>query len=564
MIRVAVSNVAKLCGLHEYADIPELLTELIYQDRAETLRKDDEKRWGITFVSEEEIVMKDILRRRGAEGLAVAVLRAKTATPSDTAQVQNVVDAAVGDKVEAVLKQSIMNEAEAELVRTFVRGRVYTNFGTRHEARAIEIYQKQTGWEVNECNEDMYYWAFPQDPTQLRAPSILTTDASDQGWRQNPAERSRSIESVFCRFCALWLPKTAYTVREDVDWALWAACSHGDGWIDFPPTLRSSERRLVHALADSTGQIVHASHGRGPSRHVRLYVNDDRRAQDVTRAVQTLVDQVVGEDTTSDGVELQNVWTIDRSDEHSPRASPVVLMGMVDGVAQELVCDQIDEDDFDHDASSSSWKMQSVVVEVKHRMKERRSTSSREPPFYDIIQSVCYMLMLGTTSSDLVECFRSKENDADIEVHRVELNAGPHWHEQNFYREIAPRLYAVADVVKSLRVDDDTRQAFVTASPLEQWRRVFEWLPFVRPGHHHVHRRALAASARRQPVMKRKVADEACCIDLTLGDDALTRKRSRLRTEATEGRDGKLLDEDTHLPRTPDTGHKRVGVGKSE
>jgi hypothetical protein len=73
-----------------------------------------------------------------------------------------------------------------------------------------------------------------------------------------------------------------------------------------------------------------------------------------------------------------------------------MILGSVDGIRDELVPDDNDNDD-------SSWVLRQVIVECKHRMRRIHPT----PPLYEQIQTVVYCFLYNVNDADIVQVLRS-------------------------------------------------------------------------------------------------------------------------------------------------------------
>jgi hypothetical protein len=73
------------------------------------------------------------------------------------------------------------------------------------------------------------------------------------------------------------------------------------------------------------------------------------------------------------------------------------ILGSVDGIREEII--SLGETDDD------SWVLESIVVEVKHRMRKVHPV----PPLYEQVQAVAYALMYNLKSAEIVQVLRVKE-----------------------------------------------------------------------------------------------------------------------------------------------------------
>lgn len=146
---------------------------------------------------------------------------------------------------------------------------------------------------------------------------------------------------------------------------------------------------------------------------------------------------------------------------------------MVDGVADSLRITDEDE-----------WEMDSLVVEVKNRMRAFRDP----PPLHDHVQMAIYMKMLQVTQGHLVQCLN--EDKTTIRISPIAMNVSPlslttgkgtpqEETKDVWSTVILPRLYQVAAAIHKMRENELMRLAFLNGSPqerLEMLRRECDFL----------------------------------------------------------------------------------------
>lgn len=170
------------------------------------------------------------------------------------------------------------------------------------------------------------------------------------------------------------------------------------------------------------------------------------------------------------------------------------ILGSIDGIREELISRKPTEEDDD------SFGTRKVIVECKHRM----ATLPKEPPLYDQIQAVVYMLMHDMDQADIVQVLRTKvtkkrdrrntgevttqeEEKADttrisVSVHRVALDDVTYRHRFHWENTILPRICQFVQTVYNFRKDDHQRYRLLLAvarkSARDAWKIVFEACPW--------------------------------------------------------------------------------------
>ena len=159
-LRLPASRVAALTGYHPYAVLPEVFLDLIYQGRVgHELRQQDARDLHIQLVSTDVLLM-DLARKAGAD--TAKALESAIQVKDGTKKLDNI-------KVAQIIKKKVLEEAkkskklspeEIKRLAEGTRSYVDTGFGTHHEDDALNLFEKQCGWEVRERNASILNWPF--------------------------------------------------------------------------------------------------------------------------------------------------------------------------------------------------------------------------------------------------------------------------------------------------------------------------------------------------------------------------------------------------------------------
>jgi hypothetical protein len=159
-LKIPVSRIAAIAGFHPYTVLPELFLDFVYQGSiGNELREFDCKDLGIELVSHDVLLRELALKAgpRAKKALDDAIL-----VKQGSKQFQDITAA-------NVLKKSIMEEAKrsknltSDEIKRLIEGtRSYidTGFGTHNEEDALDLFEKQCGWEIRERNSSIVYWPF--------------------------------------------------------------------------------------------------------------------------------------------------------------------------------------------------------------------------------------------------------------------------------------------------------------------------------------------------------------------------------------------------------------------
>ena len=155
-VRFRCSDVASICGLSSFANVPKLFMEYLYQD-LEWLLVRDASNLDIVVVSEQEREreLESKLARPTANALAALVKRASA--PKANGEVLQ--EAAL----RVVAKEKTLTKAEASEILDTIRYKVFTQVGKTAEESVLDIYERQTGHPVRYRNEEMRAMIFPRE-----------------------------------------------------------------------------------------------------------------------------------------------------------------------------------------------------------------------------------------------------------------------------------------------------------------------------------------------------------------------------------------------------------------
>ena len=189
-LRISVSKVAATCGYHPYCsreDFRELFETAVWDDpdvfsvdssalgaRPSTQELDVE-------ASLNTLARSNVAGERALAALAANILEQRQSTQSVRAVEKLAAQSKAVSK--AAVDAGALGARQAQQLDCALRSAVNTSFGTRHEDDAIKLYERQTGCEVRESNEELlldYGFAFldnPHDTYSLTLDVVLGPDA---------------------------------------------------------------------------------------------------------------------------------------------------------------------------------------------------------------------------------------------------------------------------------------------------------------------------------------------------------------------------------------------------
>jgi hypothetical protein len=279
------------------------------------------------------------------------------------------------------------------------RYNINTGFGKDHEEDALDLYEKQCGWEVTCRNEDLKCWKFELDSNGNAIPmnwaesvvksSMTTTAGGEKVMDISKTSSSSSNSTTRCNKKGDLSDMDVIIIKDEEE----GKEDHDDNTYN-------------HNHKDQNGPPIQSSKGK--------------------------------EDMVSLNHDTSHNTTRTQSKNTKPFFS---IMGVADGIREELYhvgCRNNDERihhnslhkelDIDNDAD---WALRKVVVECKHRMNK----AFLPPPMYDQIQLVIYCMMYGTSEGDMVQVVRNraepkprpnvKETTSDKEQQKEESISSP-------------------------------------------------------------------------------------------------------------------------------------------
>lgn len=134
--------------------------ELVYQGSVgRRLYRHDCQLLGLSMTTEEEVLL-ELATRAGkstAKALASALNVKKGLQKIDNTHGAEKLKKEVLEKAK---RSNKLTAAELSVLREGVRDSVNTGYGNSHEEEALNMYEKQCGWEVNDRNEHVMAWPF--------------------------------------------------------------------------------------------------------------------------------------------------------------------------------------------------------------------------------------------------------------------------------------------------------------------------------------------------------------------------------------------------------------------
>lgn len=551
-LRLGASNVAALAGLHPFKDLPQLALDLIYQGRAgAALLQQDAAVLELTLVSDDQ-VLRDVATKAGPAAQA-AVQRALQ-VKDGTQRVSTVQEALlVKQNVEKAVVAAKLSKRERQLLREATRSAVDTGFGTSHEDDALDQLGQITQTEVHSRNQAILAWHFATRGNDTVAPlgsaqpllyprqeqrrdgkgQGTTISISDESHRKEKASKSadRQSSQEMAKLDSVADKESELRGKENKNLPNAELCLSAEKTtIQLPPG--GDDASKLHAV-DSLENDQALDLERRQSTTASS-VPAENVEKEITGAKQKVAEQIrpVVDPTEESDVDSGDEENVQSSQIHATtnftKPPFFSILGSVDGIRDEIISlgNENDEDD------NASWQMETLVVEVKHRMKRVHAI----PPLYEQVQAVVYAFMYQVPATEIVQVLRTKksepanenkkpklppkdevrpknqtldafiktnqessienaeatkalegEHSLAITVNRVNVDDPVLKHRQSWSEIILPRLRSFVEAVYRIRGEDHKRYRFLMASSqlpgmasIEAWELLHEECPWLR------------------------------------------------------------------------------------
>lgn len=352
-LRLSASRISALAGFHPFACLPEIMMNLVYQGGQELLQH-DANLLGIQMRSEESI-LTELATKAGHETAKLLKAALDVKHGKRVLDTVHIADQVKKKVLEEAKKSKKLNPEEIKVLKEGVRSSVDTGYGTYHEDEALNMYERQCGWEVRDRNAAVVAWPFAKAEdvcSELRVEQLTVAPISEATpmWKQSvDKEPAKKLDA-------------AGTMPEN------AGIEDTGNETEQPPS-RSEQDNPIDSVETSEMQSCYQQSG----------MNGTSNGGNVSRAQQR------NAGNHRDG----------------PKRPFFTIFGSVDGIREELWCPPCDGDK-ETSIFDEEWSLRQIIVECKHRMNK----SFHSPPLYDQIQTTAYCLMYNVNDADIVQVVR--------------------------------------------------------------------------------------------------------------------------------------------------------------
>lgn len=462
---LSASQIAGMVGLNPYTNLPKLCMDLVYQGQmGRQLLSHDAKLLNLTLVDEEESLLQ-IASKGGKD-----VKKALDESIKIANGIKNVTSIENAKEIKKDIVKKIqdsknkLSKGEVKLLLDGMRHNVNTGFGKSHEENALDLYEKQCGWQVRQRNAERKCWKFMRlEDLGENYGSINEINPSTMK-TVVPIGQSKSVIRCDNR------PHSPISdKRKEVP------CSSSSSNNEVVEILSSQEDDNTSPQVDTKMSIVHKTNIGPQNESANRYQPPFFSINGVVDGIRDELYHIPSVPSIIDGTGISN------HDLHP----------------HHMELKYSDDDD---------WGLREVVVECKHRMNK----AFNPPPIYDQIQAVIYAFMYETSEAEIVQVVRNNETDCtdseslpeskanvtekvnqdigqkkeqlekeqesnrktksitsiSISSHRVSLDEPVMNHRQNWNHTVLPRLRSFVDAVYSIRGNDDKRYRLLQATAI--------------------------------------------------------------------------------------------------
>jgi hypothetical protein len=162
-LRINASEIAAVTGFHPYRSLAKVMMSQVYQGRAgQALKYHDANLLGLEMVSEDQVLL-ELAKKAGAE--TSNALRSALQVKSGQKKLESVelADRVKKKVLEEAKKSQKLSKVELKQLEEAARDSVNTGFGNTWEDKALDMYERQCGWEVRDRNVEIRTWSFRKD-----------------------------------------------------------------------------------------------------------------------------------------------------------------------------------------------------------------------------------------------------------------------------------------------------------------------------------------------------------------------------------------------------------------
>ncbi len=147
-LRMPASLISSLCGYAQYANVPEIISDLVYQGRMDLLLED--KNRGAVLVTEEEKLeeMVNIVKLAdptAGEELEQIAAAARDPTELSTLRELQLMQDRINTAVSTIKGSEILSSASVELLESTILRDAYMSYGTQAEGTALDLFEAMSG-----------------------------------------------------------------------------------------------------------------------------------------------------------------------------------------------------------------------------------------------------------------------------------------------------------------------------------------------------------------------------------------------------------------------------------
>jgi hypothetical protein len=169
-LRINASEISAVTGFHPYRSLAKVLMSHVYQGRAgQALKDHDANLLGIVMISEDQVLL-ELAKKAGAETSNALQSALQVKSGKKKLETVEIADSVKKKVLEEAKKSKKLSKVELKQLEEAARDSVNTGFGNAWEDKALDMYERQCGWEVRDRNVEVRTWSFRKDGDESVTP----------------------------------------------------------------------------------------------------------------------------------------------------------------------------------------------------------------------------------------------------------------------------------------------------------------------------------------------------------------------------------------------------------
>jgi hypothetical protein len=490
-LRISVSELAACVGYHPFRTLPKVAMDHVYQGSAgQALLRHDAQLLGLPLISERQALL-DIAQQAGAATQQALQSALQVQTGEKKVQSVETAEKLRQTVVQEAKKSKKLSKEQLATLQEGARHSINTGFGNSWESQALDLYERQCGWEVQERNTEIRMWPFDENGREIQSAYAYrrldnaTTSTSTSTDLPPPKRQKNTIAEII----DLVVEKDEKIAAPEPQ----KACFF---------SLRGAVDGIREELAPSNIPSSNKKDDDDDSWILRRIIVECKHRMSRLQAspplyemIQTTAYCLMYEAEEADLVQVLRRQQQQRRPTTRKQKKNEAAKDHGKSASNKLT-DYFENKEATNGAKDASSQSETAKSETDHKHassgnKDEKAKEESKAPDEKIVDAKAndtLKLQEVQPSSKENESSPSKEDSPtlQISVHRISLEDPLLQHRYHWDATILPRLRSWVEAVYSIRRDDDKRYRLLTAVSSENlkeaWEIVFDECPWLRDG----------------------------------------------------------------------------------